>query len=221
VHRTKTFYTISPSLFPRPEYWPDHLYVTGFIERDKTLDWEPQDGLLNFLSRHKKLLLITFGSMKNNDPLTKTRVFLKVLENQRIPAIINTSWGGLQKIENPPEHIFFVDNIPYDWILPKIYAIVHHGGSGTTHTACKYGCPSLIIPHIVDQYFWNRRIADLGLGPLGVPVKKLTARSLEGPLKDLWNNPGYKQTAVKVARQMRSEGSPRDLMRIIQIGISV
>ena len=94
----------------------------------------------------------------------KTQTILNVLKRNRIAAIINSSWGGLEKIEAASETIHFVNNIPYDWLLPKIYAVVHHGGSGTTHMALKYACPSLVIPHILDQFYWNNIIAKQKLG---------------------------------------------------------
>ena len=216
VNKTKTFYSISPSLFPRPPYWSEHLYVTGFLERSKTSHWKPDQDLLTFLSNHQKILLITFGSMKNRDPEAKTKALLNVLSKHHIPAIINTSWGGLTKTNHDPEHVHFVDNIPYDWIFPKMYAVVHHGGSGTTHTACKYGCPSLIVPHIVDQFFWNNRMAALGLGPKGVQINRLSEKSLDVLLIDLWDNPKYKDQARKVQKKMMNEGQPDHFIKLIQ-----
>ena len=73
-------------------------------------------------------------------------------------------WTG--KINDAPDHILFVNNIPYDWIFGNMYAVVHHGGSGTTHTALKNGRPGLIIPHIVDQFYWGRTIEQLKLDQL-------------------------------------------------------
>lgn len=95
--------------------------------------------------------------MINNDPTEKTKIILNILQRNGIPAIINTASGGLVEPENyDKEQFYFVNRIPYDWVFPKLYAVIHHGGSGTTHTAIKYGCASLIIPHIIDQYVWNK-----------------------------------------------------------------
>src|ERR1700722_12066993 len=173
LEKEKTFYAISPSLFPRPEYWPDQAKVVGYYERDKTANWRPNEDLITFLKRHEKIVFITFGSMSNANPRQKTCVIVDVLKKHHIPAIINTSWGGLEEMSEPPENILFVNNIPYDWAFPKMYAIVHHGGSGTTHTAVKHGCPSLVVPHILDQFYWSRTISGLQLGPEGIAIKKL------------------------------------------------
>lgn len=211
----KSFYTISPSLFPKPDYWPASANVVGYYERNKTLNWKPEDRLLQFINEHQKIVFITFGSMCNHNPKEKTRMIVDVLQKNNIPAIINTSWGGLQEVDECPNHIYFVSNIPYDWIFPKMYAIVHHGGSGTTHTALKYGCPSLIIPHIVDQFYWNRTIAKLNLGPKGVPVKKLGKDNFEAKLRDLINNETYKRNAQAVGEKMKVESDQDKLYDMI------
>ena len=82
---------------------------------------------------------------------------------------------------------------------------MHHGGSGTTHTGLKNGCATMVIPHIVDQFFWNRLIAKIGAGPMGMPIKKLNALRLEEKLLDLWMNRDYKLKAEQLARQMAKE----------------
>jgi sterol 3beta-glucosyltransferase len=200
-----TIYTISKSLFPRPDYWPSTAHVAGYFERDKFSQWTPPDGLEDFLSRYQKIICVTFGSMINDDPKTKSKIIVDVLPKNKIPAVINTSWGGLEKVDGSPEHIFYLDSAPYDWLFPKMYAVVHHGGSGTTHTATKYGCPSLIIPHIVDQFFWNVTIAELRLGPLGLPIAKLRQDEFELMLLDLLANQAYKQNALTAAKEMALE----------------
>jgi len=217
IHQTITWYTISPSLFPKPDYWDDHLKVTGFLVRNRTINWQPEQSLLDFLSHYRKILFITFGSMINQSPEQKTAHVIEVLKQLQIPAIINTSWGGLTKLENTPESILFVQNIPYDWILPKMYAVVHHGGSGTTHTACKNGCPSLIIPHIVDQFFWNNRLASLKLGPKGVSIDKLTTDALKPLVHDLWENNLYKENALGISKKMASQGNPAEILSLLTL----
>ncbi|MEZ4508892.1 MAG: glycosyltransferase [Eubacteriales bacterium] len=42
--------------------------------------------------------------------------------------------------------------------------IVHHGGAGTTAEALRAGKPNVIVPFIVDQQFWGRRVQALGAG---------------------------------------------------------
>ena len=161
-------------------YWNENLKVLGFHERNKILTWNPDNELSDFFKKHSKILFITFGSMLNPEPEEKTRILLEILMRNQIPALINTASGGLVKPDKfNSELIHFVSQIPYDWIFPKVYGVIIHGGSGTTHLALKYGCATMIIPHIIDQFVWDKIIFRMGAGPKGVRINKITAKTLE------------------------------------------
>ena len=222
LEQENTVYTISPTLFPRPEKWPDSAQIVGYYERNKTDHWQPDGKLLNFIEamhlNRAKLSFVTFGSMVNADPEKTTKTIIDTLIKHRIPAIINTSSGGLLEMKNVPDYIYFVNTIPYDWIFPRVHNVIHHGGSGTTHTALRHGCSSLVIPHIIDQFFWNRRVHDLGAGPLGIKVKKLTPANFEELILDLRENGIYKKRAVEIAAQMKSQSNESLLTPHIKLG---
>ncbi len=212
----KSVYTISPTLFPRPEHWHEDLQVLGYHERDKTVDWQPDEELQTFLAKHPKMLFVTFGSMLNTAPEEKTKVILDILSRHQIPAIINTASGGLVEPENyDREMLHFVNRIPYDWVFPKMYAVIHHGGSGTTHMALKSGCATMIIPHIIDQFAWNGIIHELGAGPKGDKIGKLTVKNLEPKIQDLWNNAHYKAKAETIGTQMSEEDYKEAIYKFI------
>ena len=212
----KAIYTISPSLFSRPDYWNENLKVLGFHERNKTINWRSDKELNDFLEKYHRILLITFGSMTNPEPEGKTKIIIDILERNKIPAIINTASGGLVKSDKfDSELIYFVSQIPYDWIFPKIYGVIHHGGSGTTHLALKYGCATMIIPHIIDQFVWDKIIYNMGAGPKGVKVGKITTKNLEPKILELVNNSSFKKKAEKVASQMEKEDFREELYNSI------
>jgi UDP:flavonoid glycosyltransferase YjiC (YdhE family) len=212
----KAIYTISPSLFSRPDYWNENLKVFGFHERNKTINWRPDKDLNDFLEKHHRILLITFGSMTNPEPEEKTKIITDILERNKISAIINTASGGLVKSDKfDSELIHFVSQISYNWIFPKIYGVIHHGGSGTTHLGLKHGCATMIIPHIIDQFVWNKIIYDMGAGPKGVKVGKITTKNLEPKILELVNNSSFKKKAEKVAIQMENEDFREELYNSI------
>jgi len=153
--------------------------------------------------------------MTNSDPAAKTAAVVDALKKLRIPAIIGISGGGLEPLADVPEHVLFVQNVPYDWLFPQVYAVVHHGGSGTTHTAIKYGCPSLVIPHALDQPFWARTIAAKKLGPAGLPIRKLNDGHFEEKLLDLFTNEEYKVNAVRFSELFARESDRDALYRLI------
>ena len=216
LKNNKSIYTISPSLFPRPDYWSNNLKVLGYFEKKNTNNWQPDKSLTDFLERHDKILFVTFGSMINPEPEKKTNIILDILGKNKIPAIINTASGGLvQPASFNSELVYFVKQIPYHWVFPKVYGVIHHGGSGTTHLTLKYGCASMIIPHIIDQFVWNTIISNLGVGPKGVKIGKISLKSLEPKILDLLTNESYKQKAKQIKSQMVNENFEGELYEMI------
>lgn len=203
----KTIFTVSPTLVPPLDY--PQVRTLGFYASLRDPDWKPPINLLHFIERHEKILFITFGSMASNHPEKTTTLITRLLQDHNIPAIINTAAGGLTELtEYDHALIHFTHTVPYEWILPKMYAIIHHGGSGTTHSGLRHGCPTLILPHLFDQKMWNRTIARKELGPKGIRISKITEKNLSPLLLDLYHNPIYKENAVRIAHGMQTEARP-------------
>ncbi len=213
----KLIYTVSPSLFAKPTKWNSNVHVLGYHERNKKLDWLPDAQIINFTEKHQKILFLTFGSMINSNPEKTTQTILNVLNQLKIPTIINIAAGGLVEKENYKENelFYFTNQIPYDYILEKCYGIIHHGGSGTTHSSIKYGCVSLILPHIFDQFGWNNLIAKTGLGPKGLAINKITEQNLKPLILDLVENKSYKSKAKEIADKMVQEDFEQELYESI------
>ena len=67
---------------------------------------------------------------------------------------------------------------PHDSLFPLVAAAVHHGGAGTTTAAARAGIPQVIVPHVLDQYYWARRVERLGLGPASLPLDAVSVGAL-------------------------------------------
>ncbi|WP_339865028.1 glycosyltransferase [uncultured Algoriphagus sp.] len=215
LNRLQTIYTISPSLFPKPNTWPATAHLIGYYFRDQIKDYQPSLDLQNWLAKYPKAILLTFGSMSNTKPKEHSKTIIDLLQKHGIPAIVNTSWGGLEKVEGSDESIIYVNQIPYDWILPKLYGIIHHGGSGTTHQGASHSCVQMIISHIIDQYFWNRIIENQKLGPLGTSIHNLDAGKFEIALKDFWTNPEYAVNATEIASKIKLEAKRDTVLNLV------
>ena len=89
--------------------------------------------------------------------------------NQR--AIIQAGWGRLGTEETSPD-IFCTEYVPHQWLFPKGFCVVHHGGAGTTASVCRAKVPSVVVAHHADQPYWGKRLSDLGVAPAAsVPSK--------------------------------------------------
>jgi UDP:flavonoid glycosyltransferase YjiC (YdhE family) len=216
VNSRKFIYTISPDMFPRQDYWDSNVHVLGYHELRRNTNWQPEKELLEFIEKHDKIVFVTFGSMPNTEPENRTRVLLDILERNKIPAIINTAAGGLVKPEQFNSELFyFVSQVPYDWFFPKMYAVIQHGGSGTTHLAIKYGCATMAIPHFIDQFVWDTVIPELGVGPRGVHVSKMTVKNLEPKILELFTDRSFKEISERIGKQMTERDYKEELYQTI------
>ena len=76
------------------------------------------------------------------------------------------------------DNVLAVQSVPHAWLFPRVSAVVHHGGAGTTAAGLRAGVPAIICPFLGDQPFWGERIAALGVGPAPIPIARLTANAL-------------------------------------------
>lgn len=207
LKKQELIYTISPALFEKPSYWATNAHILGYHQKEENQNWNPDHRIIEFIEKHRKVVFLTFGSMVHKSPEKTSKLICNVLNELKIPAVINIAAGGLIELEEYRDHelFYFTKQIPYSWIFKKCYAVIHHGGSGTTHISVKYGCASLIIPHVFDQFSWNKLISKKDLGPKGFPVNKLTEKKLRPLIKDLVENESYKLKALEFSKKMQVE----------------
>ena len=83
-----------------------------------------------------------------------------------------------------PENIQHFAYLPFSKVLPRVLALVHHGGIGTTAQAIAAGIPQVIRPMAHDQPDTAARVEKLGIGATLSP-KKFNSASLAEKLKIL------------------------------------
>ncbi len=130
------------------------------------------------------------------------RIAIELFEKHHARVILHSSFAEEANVELPPG-VFSVGNVDHASLFPRVDLIVHHGGAGTTAAALRSGVAQLIVPHIVDQFFHGRRIAELGIGPAPVPKAKLTSDAIAHALKDRFK---YWAKAQSVRAQVKAEG---------------
>jgi len=179
-----TIISCSNFVFPRPKDWPENVKNTGYWFLDEESSWKPSKELKAFLKSGKPPVYIGFGSLgdpEQADQTTDLVIHALRLSGQR--GVLATGWSGMSKRENIPKEIFILESAPHSWLFPRMAAVVHHGGAGTTAAGLRAGVPSIIVPFSNDQFAWGRRIFELGVGPKPIPRKVLTAKRLAEAIK--------------------------------------
>ena len=215
--RNPVLYGYSPAVIPPPPDWDSHKQVTGYWFLDSANDWTPPANLVDFLQAGSPPIFIGFGSMSTRNPEAFTHTLVQAVTQTGQRAILLAGWGGLGAIDLP-ETIFKLDAAPFTWLFPRMAAVVHHGGAGTTSTGLRAGVPSIIVPFFADQPFWGRRVADLGVGPAPIPRKQLTADRLAQAIRTAVTDGAMQRRAAELGAKIRSEdGIARAVEVIAQV----
>lgn len=197
-------YAYSPAVLPTPADWDAHSIATGYWFLDGQPGWRPPQDLLAFLRAGPPPVYVGFGSMPAQDAAAKTALVLEALRRAGQRGVLATGWGGLAVADLPPD-IYLLDEAPHDWLFPRMAAVVHHGGAGTTAAGLRAGVPTVICPFFGDQPFWGRRVAALGAGPQPIPQRKLTAENLAAAIDAAVHDMGIRERAAALGATIRAE----------------
>lgn len=167
-------YGISPALLPNVDDWPADAIACGQWVAPSA-DWTPPADLLAWLEAGQPPVYAGFGSMSGFDAPRVRAALLEAVGTRRV--LFNPGWSGIDTAGLPPD-IRVIGSVPHDWLLPRCALAIHHGGSGTTHSACRAGIPSVILPFAGDQPFWARRLRTLGIADRVLSGRRPSAAGL-------------------------------------------
>ncbi len=162
----------SEHVVPRPPDWGGNVHVTGWWYPEEPR-WQPPADLQRFIEQGSPPVFIGFGSMPVRDPARTTALIVEAVRQSGRRAVLHAGWAGLggRLGSGVPPEIFPIDYAPYGWLFPRMAAVVHHGGSGTSGMGFRSGVPSIIVPFGFDQFYWGRRAFELGVGPQPLPFR--------------------------------------------------
>lgn len=205
----------SPRVIPRPADWLDGAHVTGYWLPCPDESWRPPAELEAFLDRGAPPVYVGFGSMGGQQPERLATLVIEALARSGQRGVVLTGWGGL-KPGTAPERVCVVEAAPHNWLFPRMAAVVHHGGAGTTAEGLRAGVPTVIVPFLVDQPFWGRRVAALGVGPEPLPQARLTAARLATAIHTAVSDPVMRQRAVALGAALRAEDGVGAAVRLVK-----
>jgi vancomycin aglycone glucosyltransferase len=139
-----------------------------------------------------------FGSMPAASDATRGLIGAARAVGRRI--IVSRGWADLDLIDDAPDCIA-INDVSHDVLFPRVAAVVHHGGAGTTAAAARAGAPQVITPMFGDQFYWASRIVALGVGA-STPHSTMTEESLTGALREVLD-----AAVVNRARRLASQVS--------------
>jgi UDP:flavonoid glycosyltransferase YjiC (YdhE family) len=208
-------YGFSPTVVPKPSNWETRLHVTGYWFLEHPQDWTPPEDLLAFLAAGSPPVYIGYGSMTGREPFRMTDMALAALAKTGQRGILLTGWGGICAADLP-ETVFKLESAPHDWLFPRMAAIVHHGGAGTSAAALRAGVPSVVVPFFGDQPFWAHRLLQLGVTPAPIPKSSLTADRLAAAIAIAVSDETMHQRVRVIGNQIRADNGVQQAVAAFQ-----
>ncbi len=211
--RTPSLTLISRHVMPRPSDWAEHHHLTGYLFYDDA-GWRPPAELVNFIQSGDAPIYIGFGSIQDRRPDETTRLILSALKKTRQRAVLLSGWSELGQIDLP-ETVYRLDYAPHSWLFPRVKAVVHHAGAGTTAAALRAGIPSVTIPHSGDQPFWARRLYQLGAGTVPLPRYRLNSVNLADRIIKALEDEQMRSRAEELGKKIGDENSVSKTIAVI------
>jgi vancomycin aglycone glucosyltransferase len=160
------------------------------------------DELEEFLAAGTPPAYVGLGSVRAPDDIA--RVAIESIRAQGRRVVLSHGWADLDLIDDKDD-CFVVGEVNHQALFPRVSAVVHHGGAGTTTAAARAGVPQVVIPQIADQPYWAGRVADLGIGAAhdgAIPTTESLSAALRTALA-----PQTRARATAVADMIRTDGA--------------
>jgi vancomycin aglycone glucosyltransferase len=155
----------------------------------------------DFLNSGKPPVYIGFGSNPIRNPGKYSNMFEQVrkITNQRL--IISKGWAELPASDS--SDILYVDEMPFEYLFPRMAAVIYHGGTGTMAAIARAGVPQAAFPFMADQFDNRKQVIKLGLGPKTCYFKKITAEAVSKAITECISDDKYKKNALELSEKLR------------------
>jgi vancomycin aglycone glucosyltransferase len=197
-------------LAPLPPEAPSACRQTGYWHDCSRMPLpEPVE---RFLDHGPPPIYMGFGSMGDPRPHQTVTLLRRAARLAGLRAIIQSGWAGLE-FKSDADCLCVRDELPHDRLFPRLAGAVHHGGAGTTMAAARAGIPQVIVPHLLDQFYWGQRVLKTGVGPPPLPKSRLRAEWLARSLDRLVLSPSMRTKARLLAKPLQQRNGVQDAAR--------
>jgi UDP:flavonoid glycosyltransferase YjiC (YdhE family) len=208
-------YGFSRYVVPRPSDWKSNVVIAGYWFDESPLSLSSE--IENFLSERDNVIYIGFGAGSLNKPNESLRLFDEALRETNLRGIVMTS-NALHDARSS-ERMLFVDDVSHAALFPRVRAVVHHGGAGTTAACLRAGVPSVILPAHTDQFFWGERLRALGVSPKPIPQRALSLEKLSRSLRVVTSDEKYRVNAEMLKERICAEDGIRRAVDCIRTAL--
>jgi len=195
-----TWLAADTALAPVPATPGRTIFQTGaWVLADRT---PLPPALEAFLETGEPPIVVGFGSMPAARDSTRRLIGAARAVGRRV--VVSRGWADLDLVDDAAD-CMAVGDVSHDVLFPRVAAVIHHGGAGTTAAAARAGAPQVITPMFSDQFYWAGRMVDLGVGAT-TSHATMTEESLIGAVREVFD-PAVVARARRLATQVSWDGA--------------
>lgn len=217
--RTQANWTVlhgySPLVVPRPPDWRPGLEVTGYWWPAHRADWTPPAELSLFLSNGPPPVFIGFGSMMTTRARAEqlSEIIKQAAGRAGVRVLVHAGWANLQA---EGDTVMTVGDTPHGWLFPRVAAVAHHCGAGTTAAGLRAGVPTIALPAYGDGPFWAARLTALGVAAATINQRRLTADHLAAAMRSAVNEPQLRDNAQRLGAEIAAEHGVEQVVNAVE-----
>jgi UDP:flavonoid glycosyltransferase YjiC (YdhE family) len=208
----------SPLIGSVDNQWKYPWSITGYCFNDHLpYDRKLFETFIEFSQKDSKpMLFFTAGSINDANAIQFVKNLYSICKKHNYKLVIGSGWLKLEEELQGDDIFVFSSVLPHSLIFKHFTALLHHGGSGTTHSAARSGKPQMVVPLIADQFYWGECTRLLGLGPGSISIKRINYEQLESKIVDLVTNKIYAEKAALLSKEIFAEDGVKNVIAIIE-----
>jgi MGT family glycosyltransferase len=113
--------------------------------------------------------------------------------------------GPPDLLADPPGNVLVVPSVPMLALLPRLDAVISHGGMNTVNETLAHGVPLVLAPIRHDQPVVASQVVRAGAG-IRVPFNRVRPSQLRAALVSILDDPSYSSAAKRIGESFAAAG---------------
>ena len=168
------------------------------------------------LDGSRKVVLVTQGTVANHNFELLIAPTLTALANE--PDVLVVATAGGRPVEAipcaVPSNARVASYLPFEWLLPRVDALVTNGGYGSVNQAMSFGIPLVTAGMTEDKADVNLRVAWSGVG-VNLATNQPTQEALRAAVRTVLDRPAYRMRASQMADEFARIDTRSEILSII------
>jgi MGT family glycosyltransferase len=160
----------------------------------------------------RPLLYVSFGSLGSGDTDLLKRL-IATIGKLPVRALVNVG-DYMDQYANIPDNVIIDKWLPQPSVIPKVDAVIHHGGNNSFTECLYFGKPALIMPYVWDGHDNATRVQETGHG-FKMDRYNWTDDEMQAKIMAMLTDKKMKAKLKKTSKAMRAKHGPTKAAKVI------